>query len=199
VKAVVQATVLTPAQIALLVKNLLSPYREMCLLAATTGLRPSELWGLRWQDVDERGVHVRQRLYRRHVGPTKTTKAVRDIPLAPEVFEQVNRLRQEPDSLVFHGAKGGPVRSDEIMAVIRPIATKLGLPHFVWQSFRRSAETMMHNNGIPLKTQQAMLGHSNVNMTLHYAEAGEGGKEKAAELLGALTCASVAQVSERPV
>ena len=57
-KAVVQATVLTPAQIALLVKNLLSPYREMCLLAATTGLRPSELWGLRWQDVDEHGVHV---------------------------------------------------------------------------------------------------------------------------------------------
>jgi len=57
----------------------------------------------------------------------------------------------------------------------------------------------MHNNGVPLKVQQAMLGHSNPNMTLHYAQAGEGGKEKAAELLGSLTCANSAQEPERLV
>lgn len=198
-KPVQQAQVLSPAQIDLLVRNLFSPQREMVLLAATTGLRPSELWGLRWQDIDEDGVHVRQRLYRRHTGLPKTAKALRDIPLAPEVYELVNQLRGEPGSFVFHGEKGGPIRSDEVMAAIRPIADKLGLPHFVWQSFRRSAETMMHNGGVPLKTQQAMLGHSNPNMTLHYAEAGQDGKQKAAELLGALTCASVAEVSSKPV
>jgi integrase len=115
------------------------------------------------------------------------------------VLAQLNQLRGQPDSFVFHGAKGGPVRSDEVMNSIRPIAEKLGLPAFTWRSFRRSAETLMHNNGISLKAQSAMLGHTNVNTTMLYAESSEESKQAAAKLLGGLTCASVAQVSSKPV
>ena len=198
-KPVQRAQVLSPAQISLLVNHLLTPFREMVLVAATTSLRPSELWGLGWCDIDESGIHVRQRLYRRHVGPTKTLQSVRDIPLASEVLNQLNPLRGQPDSLVFHAAKGGPVRSDEVIQSIRPIAEKLGLPAFTRRSFRRSAETLMHNNGISLKTQSAVLGHSNVNTTVLYAEPTEEGKQAAAKLLGELTCASFAQIESKPV
>jgi len=195
-KPVVRAVVLTPAQIGSLVKTLLSPYREMVMVAAVTGMRPSELWALRWADVDEQGIHVRQRLYRCHMGDPKTSKSVRVIPLASEVLAELNRYRRQPEELVFHGPSGGPIRGYKVLQeFILPVAQKLGLPAFTWRSFRRSAESTMHNNGVPLKVQQAMLGHANPNMTLVYAEPSESGKKDAANLLGAIACSNLAQVT----
>jgi len=192
-KPVVRAVVLTPAQISSLVKTLLSPYREMVMLAAVTGMRPSELWGLRWVDVDENGVHVRQRLYRRHIGETKTKQSVRTIPLASEVLVELNQHRGQPDELVFHSSSGRPIRGDEVLHEhILPVAQKLGLPAFTWRSFRRSAESFMHNNGVPLKAQSAMLGHTNVNTTMLYAETSEESKRAAAVALGQSICANLA-------
>ena len=199
-KPVTRAQVLTPAQIGLLIKHLLNPYREMVLLAATTGLRSSELWGLRWVDVDENSVHVRQRLYRRHMGETKTPQSVRTIPLASAVLVELNQRRGQPEELVFHGPSGGPIRSDEVLHKrILPVAQKLGLPAFTWRSFRRSAESAMHEGGISLKAQSAMLGHTNPNTTLLYAETNESAKKAAAEVLGNLFCANLAQEALRPM
>ncbi|MGO9303290.1 MAG: tyrosine-type recombinase/integrase [Candidatus Korobacteraceae bacterium] len=197
-KPVARAQVLTPSQIGSLVKTLLSPYREMVLLAAVTGLRPSELWGLRWTDVDGDGVHVRQRLYRRHVGDTKTPQSARTIPVAAVVLAELNRRRGQSDELVFHGPSGGPIRSDEVLHKhILPVAQKLDLPAFTWRSFRRSAESLMHENGVSLKAQSAMLGHTNVNTTMLYAETNEGAKRAAAEVLSSLFCLNLAQEASR--
>lgn len=51
---------------------------------------------------------------------------------------------------------------------------------------RRSAESAMHNHGVSLKGQQAVLGHTNPNITLLYAETNEESKCAAAEMLGNL-------------
>jgi integrase len=202
-KPVQRAQVLTPAQINLLVQSLLSPYREMVLVAATTGVRPSELWGLRWGDLDEQAhvIRISRRLYRRHLGETKTPQSVRTIPVAPAVLAELNQHRGEPDALVFKGVRGGPVRSDEVLHKhILPVARALGLPDFTWRSFRRSAESAMHNHGVSLKAQQAVLGHTNVNTTMLYAETTEESKRGAADLLGNLFgCANSAEVATRPM
>ena len=68
--------------------------RPFIVTAIFTGMRLSELRGLRWSDVDlEAGlIHVRQRADQwRNIGPTKSKAGMRDIPLAPLV---VNTLRQ---------------------------------------------------------------------------------------------------------
>jgi integrase len=188
-KPVVRSQVLTSTQISALVQHLFSPYREMVLLAATTGLRPTELWGLRWSDVEDHAIHVQQRLYRRHVGETKTPQSVRTIPVAAAVLEQLNQHRGQPAAFVFQGTKGGGVRGDEVLKKhIRPVADALKLPAFTWRSFRRSAETLMHNHGVSLKAQQAVLGHTNVNTTMLYAETTEESKRAAADVLGAAVC-----------
>lgn len=201
-KPVVRAQVLTQAQIGLLIKHLFSPYREMVLLAAVTGMRPSELWGLRWADLDEQAqaIHIQRRLYRRHVGETKTPQSVRTIPVVAEVLVELNRHRGEPEALVFQGARGGPVRGDEVLHKhILPVAKALGLPEFTWRSFRRSAETLMHNQGVSLKAQSAVLGHTNVNTTMLYAETTEEAKRAAAAVLGASVCLNLAQEATRPM
>jgi integrase len=63
------------------------------VLAAFSGLRASELRGLRWQDIDlEKGtLHVRQRADRYGViGPPKSETSAREVPIGPYV---VNTLR----------------------------------------------------------------------------------------------------------
>ena len=66
----------------------------MLLTAIFTGLRASELRGLRWEDIDLRRaiLHVRQRADRyRHIGRPKSAACERTVPLPPLL---VNTLRE---------------------------------------------------------------------------------------------------------
>jgi integrase len=66
--------VLEPGQVQSLLTILESPYRLMALLAATTGLRRSELFALKWQDVDNASLtlQIRRSIYGHVVGNCKT-------------------------------------------------------------------------------------------------------------------------------
>jgi integrase len=68
--------------------------RALLLTAALTGMRASELRGLRWSDVDlsRRQIHVRQRADRyRKIGAPKSAAGARTIPIGDMV---VNTLRE---------------------------------------------------------------------------------------------------------
>lgn len=189
-KPVRQAPVLQPAQIAALLDVAREPYRTMILLAAITAARESELLALRWTDVDlEMGtVHVSQRIYRGLVAKPKTGKSDRVLPLCPAGVAALVALGQSQyrrGEYIFTNPAGAPYNAEGVARrVFRPLAMTLDLPAFTWRSFRRSAETSMHNSGVPLKVQQEIMGHANPKMTLVYAEADEAGKRLAVKGLG---------------
>ena len=54
--------VLLPAEIKVLVNGLEPRERTLVLLAASNGLRQSELFGLRWGDIGNRGIEGRDNL-----------------------------------------------------------------------------------------------------------------------------------------
>src|SRR5262249_9008925 len=63
-------------------------WKPFLITAAFTGLRSSELRGLRWSDVDllKRRLHVRRRADRfNKIGKLKSKSAYRAIPLTPDV------------------------------------------------------------------------------------------------------------------
>ena len=71
-------------------------YRPLLLTAIFTGLRASELRGLRWDDVDlKRGeLHVRQRADRYgKIGRTKSEAGERTVPLPPMVIAALREHR----------------------------------------------------------------------------------------------------------
>ena len=84
----------TREEIKAIVEAATGRWRPILLTAIFTGLRASELRGLRWQDVDfdKREIHVRQRADRYSaIGKPKSESGERTVPLTPMV---VNTLRE---------------------------------------------------------------------------------------------------------
>lgn len=84
----------SPAEIKAIVGALQGRWRPVLLTAIFTGLRASELRGLRWADVDldRKVLHVRQRADRYDdIGKPKSEAGEREVPLPPIV---VNTLRE---------------------------------------------------------------------------------------------------------
>jgi integrase len=84
-------------------------WKTLLMAAALTGLRASELRGLRWQDVDlKKGeLHVRQRADRfNQIGRTKSRAGERTVPLTPMLCQALRTYRMlkppiPPLDLVF--------------------------------------------------------------------------------------------------
>jgi integrase len=179
--------------------------RPLLLTAIFTGLRASELRGLRWADVDlKRGeLHVCQRADRYHkIGRPKSEAGERSVPLPPMV---VNALREwklacpkgELD-LVFPNSRGRvESRPNIVHRVLHPVqvAAKVvdpggrakypglhALRHFYasWCINRRVDGGLE----LPLKVVQSRLGHASIQMTAdrygHLFPRGDDGAELAA-------------------
>jgi len=93
-KLLVGVDIPLPEEIKALVASLTGRWRPLLLTAIFTGLRASELRGLRWADVEfeNKLVHVRQRADRYdQIGRPKSEAGERSVPLTPIV---VNTLRE---------------------------------------------------------------------------------------------------------
>ena len=103
----------TPQEISLILGAVQGRYRPFLLTAIFTGLRASELRGLRWSDVDfaEKVLHVRQRADKFHeIGMPKSDAGQRTIPLPPTVLNTLREWKLECPKgeldLVFPNGEG---------------------------------------------------------------------------------------------
>lgn len=160
--------------------------RALLLTAALTGLRASELRGLRWTDVDLKGgeLHVRQRADRWcEIGPPKSASSRRTIPLDSEVLLpalKAWRLACPPtdQDLVFPTSEGyiehhaNMLRSLSPIMVTAGVVHKGGRPKYALHAFRHFFASWCINpkerggRELPAKVVQHLLGHSSIVMTL---------------------------------
>jgi integrase len=91
--------VLDPKEIQDLLFHLESPYRVMVLLAATTGLRRSELFALKWDDIDfsNETLNVSRAIYNQVVGNCKTEGSSRPLPLDRFVAKALWSWKKQSD------------------------------------------------------------------------------------------------------
>jgi integrase len=153
--------------------------RPLVVMAIFTGMRVSELRGLRWADVDldAKVVHVRQRADAwGTMGPPKSEAGERAIPLTPMV---VNALREwrigcptGTLDLVFPTATGRPQPHSTIANRFwYPLQRKAGIvdaqgkAKYGAHCLRHFFASWMIDAGMPVKRLQAMLGHSTLAMT----------------------------------
>ena len=85
--------VISPEQFANLVEYVSEPYATMLFVSVWTGLRISELIGLKWRCVHTDSVTVEERFCRGDWSTPKTEASAATIGVAPEVIARLLRLK----------------------------------------------------------------------------------------------------------
>ena len=193
----------SPEEMRAIIAKLDGRWRPLILTAIFTGLRASELRGLRWQDVDLKKciVHVRQRADRFNaIGNPKSAAGERSVPLPPMLANTLREWKlQSPKGkgelgLVFpNGAGGIENHANIVQRGLAPVQVAAGvvnkdgkakytglhsLRHFYasWCINRREDGGL----GLPIKNVQHRLGHASIQMTSdRYGHLFEGGDDSA--------------------
>lgn len=141
-------------------------WAQMIIVALNTGLRMGELLGLRASDVFHDKLMVRQAIVRGKVTTPKSHKP-REVPLnarARAAFAALNVVHADPASRVFgEMARGGtkwPLWS---------ACKGAGLRRIGWHVLRHTFASHLVMRGVPMKSVQELLGHSDIRMTMRYA------------------------------
>jgi integrase len=154
-------------------------------LALASGLRRSELCGLRWVDVDlDHGrLRVAQGLHRSPgagltVEEPKTEHSRRNVALS-QTGKDALRARKKGQAAehllaanlwtdtgyIFTDPWGKPVDPDRVTHEFKKVAAVAGVPKMNLHQLRHGAATLMLTQGVPLKVVQETLGHSTLGIT----------------------------------
>ncbi len=178
---------ITPQQFSALMELIAEPYATMVYVAVYTGLRVSELIGLRWRNVGNDSIAVEERYCRGDWGPPKSDASNATVPVNTAVVDRIQRLKtveievtagcavrrypavksSNPDDLVFQSVKDGePMRDNNILVRhLKPVGVKLGIG-VNWLVLRRSFATWLKIVGADVKDAQALMRHSRASTTL---------------------------------
>ncbi|MFF2058973.1 tyrosine-type recombinase/integrase [Rhodococcus qingshengii] len=150
------------------------------IMLAGTGLRRSELLGLRWEDYDpEAGTitvagHVVRGsgtgLMREDV--TKTRSSARAIVLPGFAVDMLERRRREIhpvnidiDNVIFPSAAGTYRDPDNFAGQWRRVRGALGYGWLGTHGFRKTVATLLDDAGLSARVGADVLGHANTSMT----------------------------------
>ena len=174
-------------------------------IAMRLALRPSEVIGLRWVDVDLDGalLKVEQNVQRfdgfeefeggYSVLEPKTGLSRRTIPLTDNLIaslrvhrknqleERMAARRWDDSGLVFTNARGGPLNESYVNKRLKKRLEEASLPCVTFQQLRHTGATLMLSLGAELAAIQELLGHTSINTTRRYAKVIEPLKRDAVE------------------
>jgi integrase len=186
---------LATEQVEALIAAMPERYQALVVLAAGTGLRQGECFGLEVGAVDflRRTLEVRQQLVTMpgkpaYLAPPKTPSSYRTVPLPqvvvdalaahlaafPTVPVEILDATHKPEpksrqaALVFITAAGVAVRRTRFSPIWRPAATAAGLGDGVtFHDLRHYYPSLLIRHGENVKVVQSRLGHKNAVETLN--------------------------------
>lgn len=147
-------------------------------LFIATGLRRSELLGLRWSDLDlEAGtLTVAAKLIRAAgkglmlVGETKTAAGRRTIPLPGFALTMLAQRRTKPfigeQTMIFASSTGTLRDPENFGARWARARHDVGAPDVTSHSFRKALATLIDEGGMSARVGADQLGHSRVSETM---------------------------------
>jgi integrase len=198
------------------VNEIPEPYSTMVYVATYTGLRISELIGLKWHDLGTESITIDERYCRGDWSQPKSESSDTTIGVDRHVIARIHRLKQltvevksgktgickyevvksdGPNDLIFQSVKDGkPMRDNNILVrFIKPAGRKLGIGFVNWRCLRTSRATWMIEAGANPKDVQAQMRHSRIQTTLDiYAQFVPDSQRKAVELTSKMAAERIA-------
>jgi integrase len=146
-----------------------TPWGLPVLIAATTGLRRSEVLALRWADVDLNAGTASIRRGDRH-GATDDPRPEVHRRRAEDSPQAERRLLcgapWQDDDLVVDRGDGGPVIAVSLSAGFARIADSVGLGDVRLHDLRHGFAVALLREGVNVKVVAEALGHSRASFTL---------------------------------
>lgn len=161
----------TLEEIQMMLKVLPEPARTAVVVAGFTGLRVSEIKGLRWEDFRGNELYVERSVWNGHISDAKTLTSKAPVPILPIVAKalQAHRKRTADSGFIFAGESSGkPLRLENVYRrTMKPVfeANKITCWRG-WHAFRRGVGTNLNALGTAPKTMQAILRHSQLSTTM---------------------------------
>lgn len=170
--------VLTADELNALLAELGGVYWVMVYVAATTGLRVSELLALRWQDCDFDAGEIRlsRGIVRQHIGQMKTEASRKPVPMEAGLADVLTNWRgqcayNQPEDYIFASMEMDgkqPLWPNSAMEKhIRPAALRAKITKRLgWHTLRHTFGTLLKANGADVATVQALMRHANASVTM---------------------------------
>jgi integrase len=169
----------TKAELQAIIAGAAGRWRPLILVATFSGLRASELRGLRWTDVDFEGrqLNVAQRADASHkIGKLKSKSAYRSIPLPPIVLNALREWKlvcpKGDLDLVFPNGSGKVESHANIIEHgFGPIQIAAGVVNgdgggrYGMHALRHATASLWIENGRNPKQIMTLMGHSSIALT----------------------------------
>ena len=159
------------------------PITPMVLLTLNTGIRQSQIFRLRMEDINLKEKVMSVSTYKG--GKTRVIK----LPLNSEAISVIKAwlviqkvLFQNDSDLVFPNPKTGK-EITTIKTVWQSILKEAKITNFWWRDMRHHAASWLLMAGVPLEIIQQILGHRDIKTTLKYAHVADDYKLNAVEKL----------------
>lgn len=162
----------------------------VCMLATIAGMRPGEIFALKWKHIESDHIEIEQRLYRGIIDSPKTNQSRRSVAFSRDLHSAIAAWRSlcgnpGPDAWVFPSEnKRTPLAKDNCWR--RWIAPRLRTAGLEWVNFqvmRRTHASLMRELAVDPKIVADQLGHSvDVNLNV-YSKTGLGRRKEAVESL----------------
>ena len=164
-----------------------SRMKALFTLMLSTGIRPGEAFGLKWDDVDfnNKKIMINRSLSRPGgkwiLVPPKTQKARRSIPLPSAVIMDLQEHKENQNEeknnskkitytdheFVFATKTGEPFSDRNIIGkYFKPLLKAEGLPDIKLYGLRHTCATLLLKAGENIKVVSERLGHADVALTL---------------------------------
>jgi len=181
-----EMTPLTGEQIELFLDTIkMDRYNPAYFLELGTGMRKSELLGLKWDDVNLRKgeLTIKRALVRLItggvvIGPPKTKKSKRTISIPTTALESLKKHKVEQDKekeeykdiyaddgFVFATPLGRWIDPNVFYHDFCRKLAKTNIPHVSFHTLRHSVATVLLERGVNLKIISDLLGHASVAIT----------------------------------
>lgn len=159
-----------------MISVLAEPASTIVATAAFTGLRKSEIRGLLWENLRDGALWVSQSVWERSVNELKTTDSKAPVPVIAPLARRLEKHREANGmptaGFIFvsrrYGSESAPVNLNSLLKwQVKPKFEEGGIKWHGWHAFRRGLATNLHRLGVPDKTIQAILRHSNLSTTMN--------------------------------
>lgn len=140
--------------------------RALILMAAFVGMRPAEMYGLRWSDIDFR--HGEIRVERQYAASTRQFELpkngkTRSIVLTPPAKAGLLAMPRpvDADAMVFRGKRGGVLTGRTQHYYWHPVRCRFGRPSMDFYELRHFCGAWLFNDlELPAQDVAHQLGHT---------------------------------------